>query len=168
MVEVGWRGWRWGVAGLVGVVLAAGLIIGIRHGDSRSVGNARNGFRLDSAAIGVDFGAARRTLILAIQQDCPACAASMPFYRRLTGRATSDVRVVVAAPPGDVQIEQYLSAHGVEPDAVVHQGSDTLPVSVTPTLLLVDAAGFVEHFWIGVLSSAAREDLLKGVFGGSR
>lgn len=91
----------------------------------------------------------------------------MPFYRELTGRADSDVRVVVAVPPRDVEIERYLSAHGVEPDAVVHRVADTLPVSATPTLLLVNAAGFVEHFWIGVLSSAAEQDLLTGLFGGS-
>ena len=79
---------------VVCVVLAVGVVgvgVGIFHGAaSRSpeVANvAESGFRLDATAIGVDFRAARRTLILAIQEDCPACAASMPFYRQLTERA---------------------------------------------------------------------------------
>lgn len=167
MVEIGWLTGRWGVASAIGVVSAVALMIASHHWNSRSVGDARTAFRLDAASIGIEFGAARRTLILAIQQDCPACTASMAFYRQLTDRATSDVRVVVAAPRENVQINEYLSTHGVEPDVVVHQASDTLPVSVTPTLLLVDAAGFVEHFWVGVLSSDAEEDLLTGLFGGS-
>lgn len=168
MVEMTRRGMRREMLVAVGVVLAAAMVVGIRHGATpQPAGVARSVFRLDGTAAGMDFSAARRTLVVAIRQDCPACAASMPFYRRLTDRAASDVRVVVAAPPGDVEIERYLAAHGVKADAVVRRTADTLPVSATPTLLLVDAAGFVEHFWVGVLSPAAEEDLLTGVFGSS-
>ena len=163
MVAIAWRNGVVGALAVAGVVLAVGVAVGIREGQSSRP--AEDGFRLDAAVTGIDFGAAPRTLILAIQQDCPACAASMPFYRRLTDRVTTDVQVVVAAGLGDVEIERYLSAYGIEPDAVVRRSSDTLPVSVTPTLLLVDATGLVEHFWVGLLSAPAEQDLLTGLFG---
>ena len=150
---------------IVGAALGGSVVVGVRQWTAFRPPLAEDGFRLDAAVSGIDFSRAARTLILAIRQDCPACSASMPFYRRLTQRATTDVQVVVAVPPQDVEIEGYLSAHGVDPDAVVRRSRETLPVSATPTLLLVNAAGFVEHFWIGLLSPAAEEDLLTGLVG---
>ena len=128
---------------------------------------ARSEFGLDPTKTGIEFAAASYTLILVVQQECPTCAASMPFYRRITDRANGDVQVVVAAPARNVGIRRYLGAHGVEPDSIVllgPEGNEALPVSMTPTLLLTDSSGRVLHAWVGKLSREAEEDLLVGLF----
>ena len=128
----------------------------------------RSEFRLDPTTTGIEFAAASHTLVLVVQQECPACAASMPFYRRITDRVDGDVQVVVAAPARNVGIRDYLGAHGVEPDSIVllgPEGNGALPVSMTPTLLLTDSSGRVLHAWVGKLSGETEEDLLVGLFG---
>ena len=145
---------------VVGVVLVGVLVVPHvlpeRHANREP--------RID-ATIGIDFGAAPRTLILVLQEGCPACAISMPFYRSVVERAPADVQIVVAAPEDNVGIDAYLTRHGVMPDAVVLVGRDGVPASSTPTLLLANSSGLVTHAWVGVLSPAFEEDVLAALFG---
>ena len=140
---------------VVGVVLVSVLmvryVLPVRH-PSRDI-------RIDET-VGIDFGAAPRTLVLVLQEGCPACTSSMPFYRLVAERAPGDVQIVVTAPEDNAGIDVYLSSHDVVPDAVVLFGSGELPVSSTPTVLLADSGGLVTHAWVGVLSAAFQDDLL--------
>lgn len=97
-----------------------------------------------------------------VQSDCPYCQASLPFYRRLP--KTTDVQVVLAAPPGDTGLSDYRAA--VQPDDVVFPGPGTLPVNSTPTLLLVSREGVVQAFWPGLLSEERQAHVMSVVFGG--
>ncbi len=119
---------------------------------------------MHASAIGGDFSTSRQTLIIALQSGCGFCQQSMPFYRRLLERDTDDVRIVVAAPPYDTGIGDFLAAEGVEPDSVVFAGTGALPISGTPTLLLVDGAGLVTHGWIGLLNAEREAEVLEAVF----
>ena len=122
--------------------------------------------RIDGTAVGIDFAAAPLTLILVLQESCPACAMSLPFYRRVVNHSVArEVQIVVAAPESDPPIDPYLSAHAVTPDSIVSVARDELPVLFTPTLLLVDAAGLVLHGWLGVLSPRLEDEVL-AVIGG--
>ena len=117
--------------------------------------------RLDGATIGVDFSASDRTLLLILQQDCPFCHASLPFYRTLTAQDTS-VPIVAVAPAYDTGIQAYLDAASVSPDAVRFvDDNQTLLVTGTPTLLLVDSTGLVTHAWLGQLDAERETEVLR-------
>ena len=119
--------------------------------------------RLDSS-IGIDFATADLTLMV-LQSDCGFCQESMSFYRRLTTVDTPDLQVVVAAPVGDTGISDQLMSESVYPDSIVFVSGGTLPVSGTPTLLLVDSEGLVTHSWIGLLDEAGEVDVLRALSG---
>lgn len=113
---------------------------------------------------GIDPANAPRTLIMALDSGCGFCQESMPFYRRLLEHDTSDVQIVVAAPPYDTGIGDYLASEGVEPDSVVFAEPGALPVSGTPTLLLVDGEGLVTHAWIGLLSADREQEVFDALW----
>ena len=113
------------------------------------------------ASSGVDFSAAPKTLVLVLRSDCVFCQESMPFYRRLlSDRDAADVQVVVAAPPFDTQIGEYLESERVYADSVVFVAADALPVSGTPTLLMVDNTGLITHAWLGQLNAEREQEVL--------
>ena len=75
---------------------------------------------------------------MAIQEGCPACEESLPFYRRVTVQDTKedDVQIVVAVPDHNTGIAVYLESHQIEPDAVVFlTGPHQLPTSAAPNHL---------------------------------
>ena len=100
-----------------------------------------------------------------LQSECGYCQQSIPFYRRLLEHDTADVQIVVAAPPHDTGIEDYLASEWVNPDAVVFVEGGVLPVSGTPTLLLVDSEGLVTHAWIGLLDAGREAEVIDALFG---
>lgn len=115
--------------------------------------------------LGIDFGAVNRTLVMAIQQDCAACQASMAFYRRITGLHDPDVQIVVAAPDHNTGIAAYLGEQRVEPDAIVFWSrAHDVPITTTPTLLMVDTEGVVTRAWIGQLSSENEAEVVDALF----
>lgn len=150
--------------GLTVVVAAFALIIlGARYLGSEDVPSEPTGVYLDSS-IGIDFAASPRTLVLVLSQECGFCQDSMPFYERLTSIENEAVQIVVAAPPSEPEIAAYLTSEGVEPDALVFTGLDSLPVPGTPSLLAVDPSGLITHAWIGLLGPEREEDVLSTLF----
>ena len=152
-----------GVALLVLVVFRSNSVINLPDPftqlEAESVGQ-----RID--AVGrLDF-AESQTLIMALQSDCGFCQKSMPFYRRLLERDANEVQIVVAAPPRDSRIGDYLASENVNPDSVVFVQPGTLPVQGTPTLLLVDNEGLVTHAWIGLLNADREAEVIDAMFGG--
>lgn len=113
----------------------------------------------------VDFSTTTRSLVMVLQSDCVFCQESMPFYRRLVAADRSDAQIVVVAPPRDAGIiGDYLASEGVTPDSVVFVGSGVLPISGTPTLLLVDRDGVVTNAWIGLLSEEREAEVTDALF----
>lgn len=145
------------------VALAVLFVLGMRvvGGPSQSPPDFVD-FRLD-ASTGIDFSAAERTLVAVLRSDCPFCDQSKPFYRRLASGDRTGVRIVVVARRGDAEIDSYRPV--LEPDSVVFVGPGVLPVSGTPTLLLVDRQGVVEAAWIGLLGREREDEVLAAVFG---
>lgn len=148
------------------VGLAALIVIGARFvtPPASSVEIADN-VRLDAEATGIDFSVESKTLLMVLRSDCGFCQESMPFYRRLLERDTSNVQVIVAAPPYDAGIGDYLASEEVNPDSVVFVNAGVLPVSGTPTLLVVDAEGLVTHAWVGLLNADREEEVFNALFG---
>lgn len=148
----------------VAVVAVLMLMIGARSLLPASTTPAAVDVRLD-ASVGIDFATGSRTVILFVQSSCAFCRESASFYRRLLAHRTTDVRVVVAAPAVDAGLRTYLVSQEIEPDAVVYVEQSELPVSATPTLLVVDPDGVITHAWIGLLDTEREADVLDVVFG---
>ena len=112
----------------------------------------------------IDFSVATRSLVMVLQSDCVFCQDSMPFYRRLVAADRGDAQIVVAAPPYDTGIRDYLASESVTPDSVVFLESGVLPVRGTPTLLMVDRDGVVTDAWIGLLDAEGEADVIEALF----
>lgn len=119
--------------------------------------------RIDPA-VGIDFAAGERTLIMVLRSDCRYCRESMPFYRRLLARDTDATQVVVVAPPDDREMGDYLAFEQVRPDALTFAEPNLVPVSSTPTLLMTDAEGLVTHAWVGLLDADREADVFVTLF----
>lgn len=117
-------------------------------------------------SVKIDFSAASRTLLVALQRPCRYCDDSLPFYRRLQARADGrdGVRIVVVAPPRNRGMGDYLALEGFEPDAVVFADPERFPASGTPTLMLVDTEGSLTHSWIGLLDADQEGEVLNVLF----
>ena len=159
-----WRTAADAITIVVGVAVLAAL--GVHYLSPRSMAPVSLGVGTQlKPSVGIDTAAASRTLILSLQSDCQYCRDSMPFYRRLMARNETDLQVVVAAPPHDTGIGEYLASEAVHPDAVVFVERGQLPLLATPTLFVVDASGTVTHAWLGRLDADREADVLSVLFG---
>jgi len=88
-------------------------------------------------------GASAPVLLLALQTGCHFCKESMPFYERLSRDAQAGHAHLVFGFPQ--------AANGVEAGDVREVNFDKVEVRGTPTLVLLDAGGRVQNYWIGKL-----------------
>ncbi|MBV9210148.1 MAG: hypothetical protein JOZ52_05940 [Acidobacteria bacterium] len=148
-------------------VLVAGLLIrnNFFHtssgADDNPVGRT---IKLD----GVNTGAAKYTVLLALSTKCHFCNESVPFYQQLAAlRRAPDSKfqtVGVFREPTDAARE-YLTDKGLELDTVVSRSLGDVGVRGTPTLLLVDGEGKVVQAWIGALNEAKQKEVLAKISG---
>jgi hypothetical protein len=114
---------------------------------------------------GLDFRAARSTLVMVIREDCHFCQESLPFYRRLAdarrNRPDAGLRLAVLSTDASDVLAPYLSRNQVGVDTVLQIESGALKVPGTPTLLLVDSAGKILNVWRGKLPQRQEVEVLK-------
>lgn len=110
------------------------------------------------------WGSHPLTLVLALRVGCPFCEASVPFYQHLILLAPrSRVHLLALFPDDPGAVRLYLGERkmGVDFRAQIHGGAYGL--AQTPTLLLVDGAGRVEYFWVGMQDSAGRSEIIQAL-----
>jgi hypothetical protein len=122
-----------------------------------------------SAVFSVDFSKAPKTVIIVTQSNCPVCKASAGFYRSILAqrdRLNANVRIVIAAPESDSEIDSYLRSENVRADAVVQiPRGRAAGIKVTPTIVVANDQGVVERTWVGWLKSSGEDGLLQYLFG---
>lgn len=95
-----------------------------------------------------------KTLLLVLQKGCRFCTESMPFYKTLAEKAKEKgIKLVAVLPNSREESLQYLKENGVEIQEVKQAQLNTINVRGTPTLILVNDKGEVEHSWRGKLPS---------------
>ena len=111
---------------------------------------------------GFDPSKAPHSLLLALSTNCHYCAESAEFYKRLIPTAHA-VGVPVAAvfPESPVQSSQYLNSKGIVVDTAIESPLESLDVSMTPTVLLIDNAGRIEKAWVGKLPVNQEDEVLR-------
>jgi len=112
---------------------------------------------------GYHWGDHRKTLVLAIRKGCHFCDASLPFYKRLSSlekNSALHAHVLAVMPDDPAAGTAELRSGGVSVDARFNQPLNSIQVSGTPTLFLVDAKGSIEHSWVGALTPQGEKDVI--------
>lgn len=119
------------------------------------------GTSLKGSLPGVDWSKNGRSLILAISTRCHFCTDSAPFFQRIGREKPAGTKLLAVLPQAVEEARTYLDQQGVRVDDVRQAPLDSIKVSGTPTLLLVDNAGTVADVWVGKLEPSQEEDVLR-------
>jgi hypothetical protein len=114
---------------------------------------------------GVNWSESNENVVLALSNKCHFCTESAPFYQRLTGELAQrkGVRVIAVFPQEVDQAKQYLSGLGIQIENVKRASLDSIGVSGTPTLMIVDGNGKIKQAWMGRLTSEREAEVLNRV-----
>jgi len=109
----------------------------------------------------INYGDRERTLVMFLSSSCRYCTESVSFYRTLTrvGKDGGRLRFVVASMDSVDGSRAYLRGHDIEVDAIV----TTTSLVATPTLVLVDRSGVVQHVWVGKQDAGGERSVLEAV-----
>ena len=107
------------------------------------------------AALEVDFSKAQRTAVLVLNSGCVYCTRSLPFYRELVAKRSTNIastRLVAVGVETKDQLAKYLETNGIKVDEVLSIGNGSIRQTGTPAILLVDSSRTVKGFWGGLLA----------------
>jgi peroxiredoxin len=149
---------------LLSVVLVKQFLLPPRVRQASTV-QAAAGTDLKRSLPDVDWAKNGRTLVLAISTRCHFCTESAPFFRRIAKERASGVKLLAVLPQPVEEARQYLEGEGVHVDDVRQASSQSIGVSGTPTLLLVDARGTVSDVWRGKLHPNDEEKVIAALRG---
>jgi len=92
-------------------------------------------------------------LVVVIRQGCIYCSESMPFYRELVKTHAPAGPPLIFLMPGSKEANvNYLKSNlGTEEDVQMFS-QNSLHVSGTPTLVLLDSSSHIQKVWVGKLS----------------
>ena len=111
---------------------------------------------------GRDWSSSRQTLVLVLSVNCKYCTASAPFYRRLASQALEahSTRLMAIFPQATKVSSEYLAELDVNLVDVQQIAPSSVGAKGTPTLILVNASGFVIQSWEGLLPPSAETEIL--------
>lgn len=113
---------------------------------------------------GVNWLANKRTLILFLRKDCQFCTQGEFFYQRLVAAAMKNRVSLIALLPDELTAAKaYLRTLGLEIQDVRQANLKELDIPVTPTVLLVNDSGAVEHAWVGKLPPDKEAEVLRTI-----
>ena len=108
---------------------------------------------------GVHFAPQSKTLILAISTTCHFCKDSEPFYQKLAAGNKSRMKIIAVLPQPLAEARTYVQNSIAPSVEVVSSQMNSIGVSGTPTVLLVDGNGKVQQAWVGKLSDQGQQQV---------
>ena len=134
----------------------------------------RNAFVSRNSAIGPKIGtrvaipslswsAPNTYVVLAVSSQCRFCVESVPFYKTLSDwkqKNHSDLKLVVVSPEATGTTEEFLRSNRIIADTVVSYPLQSLGVSGTPTLMIVDSKGVLKGVHHGKLQPDEQADII--------
>lgn len=152
-----------GVAAILVTVYFAVLLVA-RFDPPEPTYGAAVGTRLGLPAV-YDFASHEQTLLVALQDRCAECEASMPFFgevaTRLDGAQCIGMVAVLPHPPP--RSDTLLQRHDLSIPRLASTSLASLGVLATPTLILVDGKGTVLRAWAGKLSHSQEQEVLDAI-----
>lgn len=105
----------------------------------------------------IDWRSHARTLVLALRYGCHYCQESAPFYKHLLDLQAAgqlgDVRISAIFPDDATVAAHTLQIENLKLDLVPAVDFARLRIFSTPTAMLVDPEGHVQHVWVGELNA---------------
>jgi hypothetical protein len=109
----------------------------------------------------VNWGSSPKNIVLVLSTTCKYCKESAGFYQKLARECEGrHVRTIALFPQPVEQARSYLESEGVRVTEIWQAQPGKLNVEGTPTVLLVDNNGVVQHVWTGKLPASQEKDLL--------
>ena len=106
---------------------------------------------------------AHRSVVLVLRSGCRFCTESMPFYKRLSQRRTSEddgFKLVALVVEPTAVGQAYLAEHGLTADMLMRLPiAQARRITGTPTLLVIDRTRKILGVWIGRLDPAAEREV---------
>lgn len=112
---------------------------------------------------GVEWSAPR-TVILVVSSTCQACIANLPFYRQLAASKIPQVEIVALSQESPAAIGAWFRQTQVNV-TTIHTVADatSLGLSLTPTILILDAGGRVTDLMIRKLDESDQARVLERI-----
>src|SRR5260221_1310627 len=114
---------------------------------------------------GVEYGKAKRSVLVFVNSECHFCTASMPFYKSLMANrkvASTETIVMAVSRDSPKDLDAYIQQHGVGFDRLISMGREVNPrMRLTPTVFVVDGAGKIVKVFVGKLDEAMETELAK-------
>jgi hypothetical protein len=112
---------------------------------------------------GVDWTQSEKTIVLALNKGCRYCSNSASFYQQLARETAGhkDVRLIAVLPQEVAEGKKYLDELKVPIQEVKQASLDSLGVTGTPTLILLDKTGSVTAAWTGQIPADKEPDVLR-------
>ena len=114
---------------------------------------------------GVEWSRSRKTMIVALNEQCRFCTESAPFYKRLIEKANGnkDLQVIAVLPQDPANARRYLDSLGVAFNDIKFSELRKIGISATPTLLLLDDRGAITASWVGALTVDQENEVLRRI-----
>lgn len=112
---------------------------------------------------GYSWGSRRETLVVALRKGCHYCEASLPFYKQLSDLEKNNslhAHLLVVMPDDQDSGGKELQSSGLAVDSLFGQSLDSIKVTGTPALLLLDSHGRVAQAWMGQLTPERERDVI--------
>ena len=109
---------------------------------------------------------ANQALIVAMSTTCHYCRDSVPFYNRLEEmrqEIKGSTHIVAIFPDPEAEVTNYTQKEKLKVKAIAAIDFDSVNVTGTPTIILVDASGKILDFWVGKLSNDQEKEVIKAV-----
>jgi len=170
---------------LVAAIIEVGLLIRQNRSlraqlESRMQEAGRAGPDIGSKAAGLEVtdpqgtreriqfeGESRPTLVLVASAECPACAETLPIWKKILDEAPAGkLRIVALTQEDPAALMESFRKAGLGPPVYQvsrEQAMGPWKMVFVPLTVLVDAAGVVRKSWTGVLPEDAVSDLTSEV-----
>lgn len=154
------------LVGLAAVILVRGSSFSSRRAlAGLNAPTVQPGTSMKNFPVGISWTDKRPTLLFALQTTCHFCTESASFFRKLTAETSGKFRTVAVLPQPVATARKYLDVLGLHMEEVNQASLEGIGVTGTPTLMLVDSAGTVEHLWRGELAPTDQGEVLAQLAG---
>jgi hypothetical protein len=145
------------------VLIMVAVLAGQRFWSARSNSGPSVGTKISLP--GVDWSKSKQNLVLALSTTCHFCSESAEFYKKLVPVAIGRGIPVVAVLPQPLAAgRSYLEGLGIPAPEVLQGSLDSIDVTGTPSVLVVDATGKIRKAWVGKLSREREEQVIASLY----
>ncbi len=102
----------------------------------------------------IDITKSDKNVMLVLSKGCHFCSESADFYKRLIENAKGkNIHIIAVLPQKKEEAEEYLGSLGISGIEVRQSQLDSINVSGTPTIIILNNKSEISDVWVGKLSS---------------